>query len=717
MMTYNLIIGFVVCVLPCNAQTDSTNMTTLNKEPIQLKEVVVKSQSIISKADKFIKIISINENKNGEELLRQTPSIALNGKDITINGSSGAKVFINDREIRLSGDNLISYIRSLSSKDIESIEVFPVAGASYDADARGGIIKIKLRHKHTDDYQGSIAVKGMASDKSFAMRPSYSYNMHQHKLDFYTFGSGSWTTSDRGSILGTRYYRDNINHYSSFGDVNTPANNQNISAGMFYEIDSLRTIGAELGYFHDYTDMNTNSCSYLTYNNDIQNSNAQYSQRMKFNMLSGSLNYQRKFDNNGSMFKIMVDYVKKKSVNHNLYNLMLLWNNRDSTYRSNLSSTYNIASTDVSYKKVLTGGTALLTGIKFTTTQMINDNSYQSFVDNQWKDILDYNYSSRYNEHIFAAYAEINTEIKQWQIIAGLRAENTKTTNKNVNMKKDYSNIYPHVILGYSFDEMKRWMISMRYARQIERPAFDALNPNRIELSQYSYQIGNPDLKPSYINRISATLIHDYKYTLTLGCDLYTDLIREFAKQDPKDKNVSYVTYENHNRENHWFININAPFQFGNFIDLNTNLTVVRQCIQMTANDNYSNHNLVFFNCVATMHLPYKYDAEIEYDMHNRLYSGNSSIKSSNSINFKLKKTFAKDKILLTAGIDNILNESARYQSELSEYSIKSRNLMGSTGRLISLSLTYNFNKGSKIISRRVENSSSEDRARMSKKL
>lgn len=716
MMKYNLLIGLVICALPCNAQTDSTNMVTFNKEPIQLKEVVVKSQNLIVKADKLTKIISINENKNGEELLRQTPSIALNGKDITINGSSGTKVFVNDREIRLSGDNLISYIRSLSSKDIASIEVLPVAGASYDADARGGIIKIKLRRKFTDDYQGNIAIKGMASDKSFATRPSYSFNMHQHKWDFYTFGSGSWTTHDKGSILATRFYSDNKNYYSSIGDINTPANNQNICAGAFYAIDSLRTIGAEVGYFHDYTDMNTTSNSYLTYNDNIQNSNAQYSQRMKFNMLSGSVNYQRKFDNKGSLLKIMVDYVNKKSINKNLYNLTFLWNNRDSTYRSNLSSTYNIASTDISYKKVLTDRTALLTGIKFTTTQMSNDNCYQSLVDDRWNDVLAYNYSSKYNEYIYAAYAEIDTEIKQWQLIAGIRAESAKTTNHNVNMKKDYSNIYPHLVLGYSFDEMKRWMISMRYARQIERPAFDALNPNRIELSQYSYQIGNPDLKPSYINRISATLIHDYRYTLTLGCELYTDLIREFAKQDPIDNNVSYVTFENHNHENHWFVNINAPFQLGKLIELNTNLTMVRQCIQMTAKDSYSNHNLVFFNCVANFNLPNKYYAEVEYNMHNRLYSGNSSIKTSNIINVKLKKTIAKDKILLTAGIDNILNESARYESELSEYSLQSRHFMGSTGRLISLSLTYNFNRGNKIKTRRVENSSTDDRARMSNK-
>ena len=65
-MKNSFLLGLVICALPCNAQTDSTNVVTLNKEPIQLKEVVVKSQSVINKADKIIKIISNNDNKNVE---------------------------------------------------------------------------------------------------------------------------------------------------------------------------------------------------------------------------------------------------------------------------------------------------------------------------------------------------------------------------------------------------------------------------------------------------------------------------------------------------------------------------------------------------------------------------------------------------------------------------------------------------------------------------
>ena len=101
--------------------------------------------------------------------------------------------------------------------------------------------------------------------------------------------------------------------------------------------------------------------------------------------------------------------------------------------------------------------------------------------------------------------------------------------------------------------------------------------------------------------------------------------------------------------------------------------------------------------------------------VHNRLFSGNSSVASNNLLNFKVKKTFANDKLLLTAGIDNILNEPNRYKSLLSDYQLISKSKMGSEGRVANMTLTYNFNAGKKLKERRVENSSSEERGRISK--
>lgn len=104
-------------------------------------------------------------------------------------------------------------------------------------------------------------------------------------------------------------------------------------------------------------------------------------------------------------------------------------------------------------------------------------------------------------------------------------------------------------------------MLIGQYGRYIERPTFSALNPNRIQTSEYSYLIGNPMLRPTYINKFSITLVYNFRYTLTVGGNLHHDLIRQFGKEDAENSDISYVINENHNRENHWFVAITAPWQ------------------------------------------------------------------------------------------------------------------------------------------------------------
>lgn len=690
--------------LTCHAQTEQDTTKLLNRTPIQLREVVINSRKWLSKADKIIMRVAADDNKNGEELLRQAPHVVISDKDLTIHGEGGTKLFVNDREIRLTGDNLLTYLRSLNAKDIDRIEVQEMASAADDANAKGGIIRIRLRHRTTNDCQGNMTLKSLFSDRTFGMQPSASFSLHQGRWDMYSFGSGSFTPKDKGTTSSTRQYSSSADDFVSDTHISSPAVNVQVSAGAFYTIDSTATIGAEAGYFHQHTRLGTLSNTTLTIGSpsvedNIYSSIADYLQIINFNMYSATLNYRKLLDHNGSNFKILADYARKESTNNNHYLTRWLWTNRDTAYIDRLSSDYDIASANLSYTHVTTSGSSLQTGIKFTATQMRNSSIYESL--------------TKYQEYISAAYAEFQTAISHWQLSAGLRAEYTQTRNSKSDIHWNYLNLYPHLSICYALDEMKRWMISMQYARQIERPAFDALNPNRIQLSQYSYQIGNPDLRPTYIHKLSTTLIRDYRYTLTIGCQLHTDLIREFALQDPTDRNVSYIMYENHQHENHWFVNLSAPIQIGRLLNITTSLTAVRQCIQKESGDAYSNHNLVFVNCTAGITLPRDYALELTYNMHNRLYSGNSSIATANLLLLKVKKSFCHKKILLTAGIDNLLDEPNRYQSQLSEYLMQSESRLGSDGRVFTLSLTYNFSSGKKRQIQRVENSSADERSRM----
>lgn len=94
------------------------------------EEVVVQAKNIERKADRFIMSVMPSAGKDGTELLSQAPGVWLSDETISINGAQGTKVFVDDREIRLTGEELLAYLRSLKSEDIKRIEVIPIAELS-----------------------------------------------------------------------------------------------------------------------------------------------------------------------------------------------------------------------------------------------------------------------------------------------------------------------------------------------------------------------------------------------------------------------------------------------------------------------------------------------------------------------------------------------------------------------------------------------------------
>ena len=134
------------------ALTQSINLAdiVLTESSEQIEEVVVTSQLIRREADRFVVDVAnspLAMGKDGEELLKSSPGVWIQDDKISINGSSGSKIYLNDREVKLDDAQLIAYLRSLSANDIQRIEVIPQSGADYDASSSGGIIKITTRKR------------------------------------------------------------------------------------------------------------------------------------------------------------------------------------------------------------------------------------------------------------------------------------------------------------------------------------------------------------------------------------------------------------------------------------------------------------------------------------------------------------------------------------------------------------------------------------------
>jgi len=82
------------------------------------------------------------------------------------------------------------------------------------------------------------------------------------------------------------------------------------------------------------------------------------------------------------------------------------------------------------------------------------------------------------------------------------------------------------------------------YSYRIGRPSYDMLNPFIWMLDPYTYQQGNPFLKPQYTNALSFNYTYKGKWITAIGYNYTRDLFTQVLAQNDQT-NVIYQTDQN----------------------------------------------------------------------------------------------------------------------------------------------------------------------------
>lgn len=218
----------------------------------QIEGVVVKARLVRREADRFVMDVANAPaaiGKDGIELLERAPGVWINDEKISINGKSGTKVFINDRELRLEPEQLAAYLRSLRAEEIQKIEVVPVTGADHDADASGGIIRITLRKQRENGVQGSVSMRTQQSDIVHVYYPGANVAAHTGKWDFNASAWGSLGNSTMRTSERTDYTLSNKQLAARSEDTSDDRNG-GATLGAIVSINDRHSLGAEFSYLH-----------------------------------------------------------------------------------------------------------------------------------------------------------------------------------------------------------------------------------------------------------------------------------------------------------------------------------------------------------------------------------------------------------------------------------------------------------------------------------
>ena len=692
----------------------------LEEDAENIDEVVVTAQLIRREADRFVVDVAnspIAMGKDGEELLKSAPGIWIQDDKISINGSSGSKIYLNDREVKLDDAQLIAYLRSLRSDDIQRIEVIPQSGADYDAASAGGIIKITTKRHIDSGLMGSASLVAQGTKGVYNIMPSVSLNYNRGKFNAYgrawvgTSGNDFITSEHTDYTSGTIIDAESELYSGSFwGGANV---------GVVYDINNKHSVGGELQFNHYGSNGTTDTWTEHSIEGITTRSEGAYLNNSQSNMLNATLNYIYKLDDKGSTLKLIGDYTRSSSPNDNSYadrtfNIAAPQIVKDSTYRDNAQSLYQLATATLAWEQILSPKVTLKAGVKYTYNDNNNTADYEYLKGEAWTPNSIKSYDIGYTENIGAAYFIASARLGRVSLVGGLRGEYTNFHDKSGSIEQNYFDLFPNANISYSLTADGAYSLVAQYARTISRPSFWALSPNETKISEYMIQRGNPNLKPSYDNSVSVTAVLKYKYTITLGVKITENAIQQATMVDAENPELLILQTINYPTMNNYFASVNLPFQFTKWWQANFNLMGMYMGQRIYPDEPIRRNFMAYANAQMTFSLPKEFYIELSGRYLHGLVAGNTKVADMGNMDLSVKKRLLDNKLTLKLGVDDIIPQTQDITIEEPTFKRVMNVDQPWMRPMVNFSISYNFNTGKQFRAKSVESGSAEDRGRIS---
>lgn len=493
-------------------------------------------------------------------VLERSPGVIIDqhNYNITMNGKSGVMVMLNGKLIRMSAEQVLSLLNSMSADNIEKIELLSTPPAKYDAEGNAGMINIVMK-------------KNKSAGGSYALSAGYGKGEK---------GSGSINIS-RNIFYGT-YAFSHDNSYGSFGGQGVQsmpkvglmaydfkstsksvANNHNISIGIDAPLDTNLSIGGNIQYNNSHSDNTVFNRGYYTLAADsFFQMNADIKGLNRWRNLSTSAYIKLK------NLSIDIDYL-----HYNYYNPTDVFssfldkhgNNAgelfDPRHKGYANTAIRVGVFKMDYTKQLSTAIRLETGIKATYTRSKSISGIQRFENNEWTGIAGNDIHMR--EEIAALYASLNILSN---LSVGMRYEYSKTDPVDLTI----SNFFPNISWNRKLNEKSALQFS--YTKRISRPSYNDLASYIAYNDPFSVFTGNPLLKPTITNNLKLGYNYrNYSFSVLLSNDEHPIVQSQLVTGPLKD--IIYIAPQNLSWQRNLMFQANLPFRVNDCWNMSYSLT------------------------------------------------------------------------------------------------------------------------------------------------
>jgi Outer membrane protein beta-barrel family/CarboxypepD_reg-like domain len=450
---------------------------------------------------------TILSSQNAYDILKKTPEVQVSPKGISVRGSFAILVTINGRKTNLTGDELTNLLQSTEGADIKMIEVITNPSSKYDA-AGSAVINLKMINNTKEGYTGRVGTvydQGIYAKNNINTRHFFK-TKKLALMAGYRLGTGNNYYENNDVVVyesAMKTWRNDIKNKENIGS------SHEVQCSAEFAPDTLNTFktGANFSILPNNFADNNNP----TYIFDNQNQLLSY-----FNTLNIA---KTKSNNNAFYFNFDHTFSKKSNLGFAIDYAILNRNNSQNVFTDQFGfkPNSNFVSENDKKIKVLSAQLDfsfnpdkfnLETGVKVSKINSVNALNFDDLLN------APFNNSSifDYQELVYAGYFNIAKKINKWSFKAGLRAEatniNSQATNPLTANESKYLDFFPTVNIMRQLDNENS--IGCSYGKRIERPEYQSLNPSKLYYSNYTYLLGDINLKPTYIDNFSLLFtLHD----------------------------------------------------------------------------------------------------------------------------------------------------------------------------------------------------------------
>lgn len=510
--------------------------------------VTAQKPLIEQKVDRTVMNVDVavtNVGTTALEVLEKAPGITVD-KDgnISLKGKEGVLVLIDGRPTQLSGADLANMLRSMSSNQMDQVEIMTNPPAKYDAAGNAGIINIKTKKKVTTGYNGSFTLN-YTQGQYAKTSEGVNFSIREGKVALFTNLNHNYRKNFEVLAIQRRLRHPSSgaiqNYFEQEGKRMIDGDSYSAKVGLDFFVSKKTTLGVVFnGYHSPSAALNRNVTNISTSAKELQSvTQATVENASTWQNFSTNLNFRRSLNNTGRELTADLDYIVYDSRTEQFminayYDAAGDPFQKADSLQGLLPQNIAIYSGRLDYIHPLKKDVRFEAGVKSTVVRTDNNVSYDSI---QYGNIVhDYGRSNHfvYEEAINAAYANLNTPLsKKLSAQLGLRLEHTisqgnqLTTGEKFN--RDYAQLFPTAYLQYKASEKHNLVVN--YGRRLRRPNYESLNPFIRFIDRYTYSMGNPDLKPQFSHNIE--LSHTYKnfLTTTLNYTAANNLIQGVIEQ------------------------------------------------------------------------------------------------------------------------------------------------------------------------------------------